>query len=134
VTAQQNEPNNAKTRRGVSARLFLWIWAALTGVFLLYGGVEYALSLSRPSLPLSPVPTQPPSRLAIAADDPRLDLNAASYDDLLALPGVGPVTAQAILAYRETTGRFCYPEELMDIRGIGEKTFAALQPLVTCGP
>ena len=134
MSTPQNETNTAKTRRALSARLFLWAWAAFIGIGLLAGGVEFALSVQRPSLPLSPVATQPPLRLAVLPDEPPLDLNAASFDDLLALPGIGPATARAILAYRESIGRFYYPEELMDVRGIGEKTFAALQPLVACGP
>ena len=59
-----------------------------------------------------------------------LDLNSATLADLEGLPGVGPVTAQAILAWREEHGRFTAVEELQEISGIGPKTFQKLSPLV----
>lgn len=64
-----------------------------------------------------------------AAGD-RLDLNKATVDQLDALPGVGPVTAQAILAWREQHQRFSRVEELLEIDGIGPKTFQRLEPHV----
>ncbi len=60
-----------------------------------------------------------------------LDLNAATLAELDALPGVGPVTAQAILDYRNAHGRFGSIGELRKVDGIGEGKFAKLKPLVT---
>ncbi|WP_296138260.1 ComEA family DNA-binding protein [uncultured Tessaracoccus sp.] len=60
----------------------------------------------------------------------RLDLNAATQEQLEALPGVGPVTAQAILAWREEHGGFTDVAELQEVSGIGPKTFAKLEPHV----
>lgn len=60
----------------------------------------------------------------------RLDLNTATAAQMEALPGVGPVTARAILAWREQHQRFSRVEELLEIDGIGPKTFARLEPLV----
>lgn len=62
-----------------------------------------------------------------------LDLNQASQADLEELPGVGPVTAERILAWRETNGRFTSVEELLEVSGIGEKTLAQLADQVTVG-
>ena len=59
----------------------------------------------------------------------RLDLNTATLDQLDALPGVGPVTAQAILA-RRGDGRFTRVEELLEVDGIGQKTFERIEPHV----
>jgi len=59
-----------------------------------------------------------------------LDLNTATADQLDGLPGVGPVTAQRILAWRDQHGRFTRVEELQEVDGIGEKTYAQLAPLV----
>ncbi|HEU4908298.1 MAG TPA: helix-hairpin-helix domain-containing protein, partial [Propionibacteriaceae bacterium] len=53
-----------------------------------------------------------------------LDLNRASQSQLEALPEVGPVTAQAILAWRQEHGRFTRIEELQEVDGIGPKTYA----------
>jgi competence protein ComEA len=46
------------------------------------------------------------------------------------LPGVGPVTAQAILAWRQQHGRFSRIEELQEVDGIGPKTYAEIAPHV----
>lgn len=60
-----------------------------------------------------------------------VNLNSATRGDLESLPGVGPVMAEAIIAWREENGRFSSVEELQEISGIGPKTFQKLQPLVT---
>jgi competence protein ComEA len=61
---------------------------------------------------------------------PLVDLNTATQAQLETLPGVGPVTAQAILAWRAQHGRFTTTEELQEIDGIGAKTYAQLAPRV----
>jgi competence protein ComEA len=61
---------------------------------------------------------------------PLLDLNAATSAQLETLPGVGPVLAGRILAWRTQHGRFSRVEELAEVTGIGEKLFAQLRPLV----
>jgi competence protein ComEA len=62
-----------------------------------------------------------------------IDLNAATAEQLETLPGVGPATAAAIVSHREAHGRFKRPEDLLDVRGIGEAKFEALRTLVTVG-
>jgi competence protein ComEA len=59
-----------------------------------------------------------------------LDLNRASQSQLEELPEVGPVTAQAILAWRQEHGRFTRIEELQEVDGIGPKTYAQVAPHV----
>jgi competence protein ComEA len=59
-----------------------------------------------------------------------IDLNTATAEQLDALPGVGPATASAILAYRTEHGRFKSVGELMEVRGIGEGKFASIRPKV----
>lgn len=51
-----------------------------------------------------------------------VDVNSASAQELTALWGVGPSLAQAIIAEREQNGPFHYPEDLLSVKGIGEKT------------
>lgn len=64
------------------------------------------------------------------APGPPLDLNAATATQLDALPGVGPATSTAILAYRTSHGRFRSVTELLDVPGIGPTKLEALRPLV----
>jgi competence protein ComEA len=61
----------------------------------------------------------------------RIDLNAASADQLDGLPGIGPVTVQRILDWRTRNGRFSQVEQLREVEGIGERRFAQLRELVT---
>ena len=60
----------------------------------------------------------------------KINLNTATMEQLQELPGVGPVTAQRIVDYRENSP-FSAPEDLMEVKGIGQKTFAKLKDLVT---
>ena len=62
-----------------------------------------------------------------------LDLNTATVADLDALPGVGPSRAQAIVDYRSQHGAFKSVDELRNVKGIGDKTFAELKPLLSVG-
>ncbi|MFC7624171.1 helix-hairpin-helix domain-containing protein [Microlunatus sp. GCM10028923] len=60
----------------------------------------------------------------------QLDLNTATEPQLEELPGVGPVTAGKIIAWRDQHGRFSRVEELQEVDGIGPKTYAQLAPHV----
>lgn len=66
----------------------------------------------------------------VAAAD-KLDLNQATVEELDALPGVGPAIARRIVAFREKNGAFKRIEDLMNVRGIGEKTFLRLRDRIT---
>lgn len=66
-----------------------------------------------------------------AAASGLINLNTATAAQLDTLPGVGPVTAEAILAWRAKHGRFSRVEELQEVDGIGTKTYAQLAPKVT---
>ena len=61
---------------------------------------------------------------------PQLNLNTATLADLETLPGIGPVTAQSILAWRTQHQRFTRVEELQEVDGIGPKTMEKLRPHV----
>ena len=60
-----------------------------------------------------------------------VNLNTATAADLRTLPNVGPATAARIIEYRQKNGGFKKIEDLMNVKGIGEKSFLKLKPLVT---
>ncbi|MCR5088820.1 MAG: helix-hairpin-helix domain-containing protein [Oscillospiraceae bacterium] len=60
-----------------------------------------------------------------------LDLNTADSEELQLLEGIGPVLADAILAYRSEHGGFTSVEELLNVPGIGEKKFLTVRDQVT---
>lgn len=62
-----------------------------------------------------------------------INLNRATAEELQQLPGIGPVVAARIVALRMERGGFAVPEELMEVKGIGAKTFSRLAPFVTTG-
>src|SRR5439155_4115029 len=70
------------------------------------------------------------SQWAVAA----VNLNTATKEELIALPGIGPAKAQAILDYRKANGAFKSVEELKDVKGIGAKRFEKLKPELTVAP
>jgi competence protein ComEA len=83
----------------------------------------------------APVEAQQAERPAqAAAAKPAINLNTATIDQLETLPGVGRRTAERILEYRQKSGGFKKVEELMNIKGIGEKSFLKLRPLVSVPP
>jgi competence protein ComEA len=71
---------------------------------------------------------------APAARAATIDLNTASVADLEGLPGVGRRTAERIVEHRQKNGPFKKIEELMNIKGIGEKSFLKLKPLISVAP
>jgi competence protein ComEA len=71
--------------------------------------------------------TKPPASTAI------VNINSASAAEFEALPGIGPKTAARIVEYRQKNGPFKKVEELMNVRGLGEKNFLKLKAQLTLG-
>jgi competence protein ComEA len=67
---------------------------------------------------------------AVSTTPGLLNLNSATLDDFEALPGIGPVLAQRIVTWRDANGPFTAVEELREVSGIGDSTYADLSPLV----
>lgn len=69
-------------------------------------------------------PAAPPAAKAVQ----KVDLNTATEAQLVELPRIGPATAKAILEYRKQVGTIKSVDELVNVKGIGEKSLEALRP------
>lgn len=72
-----------------------------------------------------------PAEFAPLSESARLDLNLATAEELACLPGIGPVTAEAILARRAELGAFRSREDVLSVSGLGEATYASIAPYIT---
>ena len=63
-----------------------------------------------------------------------INLNLATVDQLETLPGIGRKTAERIVEHRTKNGAFKKVEELMNVKGIGEKSFLKIKPMVFVAP
>lgn len=86
------------------------------------------------SLPALASTLQSPPPAAATPSQPAINLNTATIDQLETLPGIGRKTAERILEYRTKSGSFKRIEELMNVKGIGEKSFLKLKPLIVVTP
>ena len=66
-----------------------------------------------------------------AEDSPKININTASADELVQLKGVGQKKAARIIEFRETNGPFKLPEDLLQVPGIGPKTFETNKDRIT---
>ena len=77
------------------------------------------------------------SGTAMAAGKPapsaKVNINTASVEQLTTLPGVGPKLAARIVEYRQKSGSFRSTQELMNVKGIGEKNFAQIESWLSVG-
>ena len=78
----------------------------------------------------SKAPTISAAKPAVAGP---VNINTASAADLVTLPGIGAKTAGRILDYRQKNGPFKKIEELMNVRGVGEKNFLKLRTHISIG-
>lgn len=90
-----------------------------------------AESAVQPAANINPTTQAVPDATTVEVEDKRVNLNTATLAELDALPGVGPSTAKNIIAYRENHGGFAAPEEIMNVKRIGEKTFDKLKAHIT---
>jgi competence protein ComEA len=90
------------------------------------------LTLALLSAPV-PCAAAPSGSKAAPAAGERIDINSASAEQLVVIPGIGKVMADRIIQFREEHGPFSKVEELLKIKGIGEKSLEKLRPYIKIG-
>lgn len=98
---------------------------AMVGFFLGRKSVDGVLLTTQ-----HPLQTEAQSRSLPADYGEKIELNRATLEELMLLPGIGEVRARSILEYREANGPFREAAELMNVSGIGQGTFAKLREYV----
>jgi len=111
-------------RRGVDL-------TALNLARVLVDGEQILVGVEPPPGVAASAASVPGSTATAGSPTTLVDLNSATQADLEELPGIGPVTAQAILTWRAEHGAFTAVEELLEVSGIGEATLAEMAPFVT---
>jgi competence protein ComEA len=82
--------------------------------------------------PTTPAPKKATPAAPTAAAP--LNLNTATQAQLETLPGIGPAVAARIIEHRQKNGNFKKVEELMNVKGIGEKSFLKIKALISIAP
>lgn len=96
------------------------------------GGVSVSVPTAMLSAPAQTDPAEKATQPTQSISFP-LNVNSASAEELQSLPGIGPVLARRIVAYREENGGFSRVEELMQVEGIGEKRIEEILEYITIG-
>ena len=110
-----------------------WVMVGITGIFIcLIIGIFVERNLTDgfvvldQVLPASAQETTSATQIA----DGKVDLNTATKEQLLLLPGIGEATAQKIIDYRIQHGDFTSIDMLINVNGIGEKKLDQLRPYI----
>ena len=69
----------------------------------------------------------------VLAETNKININTATVEELVSLPGIGNKIANRIIEYREKNDNFKTIEEIMNVKGIGKKKFKKIKQLITVG-
>jgi len=99
-------------------------------ILVRYRPVIAASGRDRVNDPEAGLLTETESMQPNAVDPKRININRAGLDELQQLPGIGPAYAERIISWREENGEFTTVEQLLEIRGIGERRLEQIRPLI----
>ena len=126
-------------KHGISALLLITlVFTAFTIGFFLgrnQSGTDITVSVPEEFMT---VPASQPESLPEATEETEgisfpVSINQAGKEELMALPGIGEVLAERILAFRDENGPFTVPEELLNVEGVGKKRLEEILDLITIG-
>ena len=106
------------------------VWAVLACLLLILGFWLGSALAVRSTAEVTVVTSRAAELRELPASEP-VNINTADAETLCTLPGIGPALAERILAYRQEHGRFEQLPELMNVRGIGSKTYEGLLGLIS---
>ena len=112
--------------------LLLWILAASLLVTVCVCAAAFSPDFS----PVGIIYSETPTTAAATTDNTvpptlKVNINTATLEQLMLLPEIGEVYASYILEYRQDIGKFTSIEQLLDVKGIGQKRFQAIKDFVT---
>ena len=110
-----------------------WILIGITAVFFcILTGVFIGRNLTRSYIPVDhAIHSQAgESTGSKESNDGKIDINTATEQQLMLLPGIGETTAKRIIEYRTEHNGFSTIEDIMHVSGIGEKKFEQMKPYI----
>ena len=110
-----------------------WIFIVITGMFAcVLFGLFFGRNMTRNYVPIDNAlaSTTGGSTEIVQNNDGKINLNTATEQQLMLLPGVGETTAQKIIQYRTDNNGFTTIEDIMNVSGIGEKKFEQMKPYI----
>ena len=110
-----------------------WILIGITGMFFcVLLGVFLGRNMTRNYIPVNNIIQNTTEELSETKEnnDGKININTATEQQLMLLPGVGETTAKKIIEYRTENDGFNTIEDIMNVSGIGEKKFAQMKPYI----
>ncbi len=114
-----------------SSKEILILWLAFLALLLL---ISYVIMFNSPKHDIKFTDTEIPeisteniSSSETEENDSLIGINSATSEELQTIPGIGPKIADSIIAYRDANGTILTMDELLEIKGIGEKTLETLK-------
>ena len=115
---------------GPAEKSIILLALALLVIFAVYTVITAAAA---PELEISAAQFPVPEREynILNTSDALININTADSEELARLPGVGTVLAERIVQYREEHGLFSFPEDILNVSGIGEAKYENMADMIT---